>query len=1191
MNVLMATTLTAGLVLGQAGSQNVELDGGKLSLIAEREPGEVNELLESFFLGDGPERIDPLGAGWGYPAETPLLSHLYSAGGDAPIDVGQDLSSDAAPATDWFTRSEGALPADDPDHFGVVWHGFFAVGGNSPLQPGNFTFGTASNDGSSLTVDGQLVVDNNRYQPWGEATATVQLDEGYHEILIGYYEGDGDSHMEAAFAPGARVPYNDLITINPVDPAQAGIWSAASVQPLQLGHLNATVTASSELNAVAGGAGSMFGHLTMHDGTVLTTAGRGDMHFSGTTILPDNTGTADPDELLQTVGFHTRVDTYPGPIEGPGPMETTVVKTGPAALVLSDAGTGLEGTTFDVQRGRIVVIPGGLLARLMANFRLSGGELVLGSAGEAAADNVTLDNPVTVVANSRLTAGGGDGIVRPDPLTVTLGGPGRGVLLDGGILTLDSEDGFRLDVAGKVTGRGGMRIDESADIVLSGGGNVGSLNASEGRLRLETANLRTERAAVVPGVLDTGGSQLIVSERLKLGETSYRIDTGSVLSLTDVEASDPMLTLAGGTVTVGRSRGGDIGGSTDAADFTVNGNTGAHNAGVPAFGAANTLQITNMESDEAASVFFNSPQDISEFRIEFDYQVADPGENPADGIALVLQNAGRYALGTRHRGLGYAGIEKSVAVLLNLFEPQTRGVAFGVGGSVPAQDRDYLSTGAVDLASGHLIHTTLDYDGFVLSLDLEDVVTGETFSTSYDVDIVREVGGDTALIGITGSTGGYSANQIVSGLTNAEDLGAGLIDQRGTDLTVVADTMLRLANDEGAEFGDLMLRGGTGLLMPDLDQRRVSFGDVRSGRVAVLDGGNVQIRGRLSPGETTGILSVVGNLELGDDAEYFCELAGPENDLVVVTGEVVLGGSLSFEAISRLGVAGRHARQVILGGSISSFFASEPAVDSYIGHGAFYRGVTFPAMVDGLVTMLDEGSHGPIYEFDQYEPGDVDGDWDIDNADMLLILSANSYDHPATPPAPDPPWTWLEGDFNDDSLVTSDDIQLVLETGLFGAGSYAATAAGEAVDEGGDGSATLTVDPASGCVTIDTGADVINGYIMRSADDVFTGDVADNVGMFQTDRDDEISGAVIRPGLAGSLNLGEVIGLADLAAMNTDAMGLLEDLTFTYTIEGRKGIFEGRVSVAPVPEPGTLVLLAIGALVLLGGRRRRAPCR
>jgi hypothetical protein len=51
------------------------------------------------------------------------------------------------------------------------------------------------------------------------------------------------------------------------------------------------------------------------------------------------------------------------------------------------------------------------------------------------------------------------------------------------------------------------------------------------------------------------------------------------------------------------------------------------------------------------------------------------------------------------------------------------------------------------------------YDGTTLTLTITDLVTTATYTTSTVINIPATVGGNTAYVGFTGGTGGYTATQ------------------------------------------------------------------------------------------------------------------------------------------------------------------------------------------------------------------------------------------------------------------------------------------------------------------------------------------------------------------------------------------------------------------------------------------------
>ncbi len=128
---------------------------------------------------------------------------------------------------------------------------------------------------------------------------------------------------------------------------------------------------------------------------------------------------------------------------------------------------------------------------------------------------------------------------------------------------------------------------------------------------------------------------------------------------------------------------------------------------------------------------------------------------------------------------------------------------------------------------------------------------------------------------------------------------------------------------------------------------------------------------------------------------------------------------------------------------------------------------------------------------------------------------------------------------------------MILATDLFGTGTY---------DGGGrdggerllSGSPELIVSSSS--VVIDPDGLSINGFIIESELGIFTGDSATLSGSFQTDVDDQISASFVSPLISTSHNLGDVVGSA------YDAVNFAADLTFTFTVAGQAGIYEGTIS-------------------------------
>ena len=70
-------------------------------------------------------------------------------------------------------------------------------------QAGNYTFFTASDDGSRLYLDGQLLVDNDGLHGMVEKGGAVQLEAGLHEIVVTYFDNGGGDGLQVSWqGPG-----------------------------------------------------------------------------------------------------------------------------------------------------------------------------------------------------------------------------------------------------------------------------------------------------------------------------------------------------------------------------------------------------------------------------------------------------------------------------------------------------------------------------------------------------------------------------------------------------------------------------------------------------------------------------------------------------------------------------------------------------------------------------------------------------------------------------------------------------------------------------------------------------------------------------------------------------------------------------------------------------------------------------
>ncbi len=171
------------------------------------------------------------------------------------------------------------------------------------------------------------------------------------------------------------------------------------------------------------------------------------------------------------------------------------------------------------------------------------------------------------------------------------------------------------------------------------------------------------------------------------------------------------------------------------------------------------LQLTNGLPDESSSVFWNQPIGIQSFTTTFEFQLSLA---QGDGFTFTVQGVGPKALGGGYAGLGYSGIGKSVAVKFDFYNNAGEGndsTGVFTGGALPTVPAVNLAPSGIELNSGDGIQATITYDGTTLTVNLLDLVTKKTFTFTRVINIPQIVGGNTAYVGFTGSSGGLTSSQ------------------------------------------------------------------------------------------------------------------------------------------------------------------------------------------------------------------------------------------------------------------------------------------------------------------------------------------------------------------------------------------------------------------------------------------------
>ncbi|MGX6603081.1 L-type lectin-domain containing protein [Micromonosporaceae bacterium Da 78-11] len=151
------------------------------------------------------------------------------------------------------------------------------------------------------------------------------------------------------------------------------------------------------------------------------------------------------------------------------------------------------------------------------------------------------------------------------------------------------------------------------------------------------------------------------------------------------------------------------------------------------------------------------------------------GVPSADGFAFLVQNEGPRALGGWGGGLGYRGIERSVAVEFDTFrnspDPSSNHVAVVLGGNPDIHGA--VSEPAIPLYGKPFIaRVTYDAPARSLKVYLKSLRAGsvEQLMLDQNVDLAAHVGASSAWVGFTAATGaGISKQDIYSWTVQTPD--------------------------------------------------------------------------------------------------------------------------------------------------------------------------------------------------------------------------------------------------------------------------------------------------------------------------------------------------------------------------------------------------------------------------------------
>jgi hypothetical protein len=250
-------------------------------------------------------------------------------------------------------------------------------------------------------------------------------------------------------------------------------------------------------------------------------------------------------------------------------------------------------------------------------------------------------------------------------------------------------------------------------------------------------------------IAGSGSSTLTVTTTGTTATGTYPLTvTATSGALTHTASTSLIITQSGGTPTINFSSG------FSAAGMKFNGHTKLNGT---------RLQLTDsLAGNEVASAFWTTPVSVTTFTTDITFQLTTPN---ADGFTFTIQGVGPTAIGLGGSNLGYGGppgIGTSVAVKFDLHSNAGEGVnstGLYTNGATPTVPATTLG-GGVNLHSGDIFQTHVNYDGTTLSMTITDTaVPADIFTITFPINIPTTVGASTAFVGFTAGTGGSTATQ------------------------------------------------------------------------------------------------------------------------------------------------------------------------------------------------------------------------------------------------------------------------------------------------------------------------------------------------------------------------------------------------------------------------------------------------
>lgn len=180
------------------------------------------------------------------------------------------------------------------------------------------------------------------------------------------------------------------------------------------------------------------------------------------------------------------------------------------------------------------------------------------------------------------------------------------------------------------------------------------------------------------------------------------------------------------------------------------------------------IRLTDATYTQGGGIWLKEKRNVArDFSIQIGFQITEPGNSGADGIAFVIQNSSATAIGVFGGGIGYMGIPNSLAIEFDTYpnseyrDPNDNHIGIQTRGIDPNSPDHIITLGTSRnipvLEDGSVHVMRIDYVNNIMKVYLDEFNTPKI--TAYvKLDSLLDLDNQTAWLGFTSSTGGAFAN-------------------------------------------------------------------------------------------------------------------------------------------------------------------------------------------------------------------------------------------------------------------------------------------------------------------------------------------------------------------------------------------------------------------------------------------------